>query len=253
MLFKAHRFRAGPDTYNPAEHVLKTICKDPETYRPRDIRPGEEVLSIWDDLHHEGTTFFYGKLRDHLDESDPTIRRVFDEPNKFPRSLFYNKADELEDEILFPEERAEKKLDPLDVGKVEPIKVWEEEGFSLRKFVEGWDSDWDAFSPSEGEEESEWEDEDDVIKGDDRDSINKDEEMANIENGPENKGGKANLDTVENGRHIGYSDELREIMAKLVIKDRGPPKDRGDPAVMQAEFMGFLDKEKAKSMAQWNV
>jgi hypothetical protein len=247
MLFKAHRCRSGPDIYNPAGPVLKTICRDPETHRSRDINPEDKVQSVWDDLHHEGTKFFYSKVPDHLDESDLTLRRVYDEPNKFPRSLFYNKADELEDEILFPEERAQKKLDLLDVGKVEPIRIWEEEGFSMRKFVEGWesdytdDSDWDALNSDE-----EWEDEDDA----EEDSIDGDKKMDNTEYDAKSDGKEATPGAVDIVRHMRFSNELREAMEKLMIKDKAPPKDRGSPAVMHAEFMAFLDKEKAKSMAE---
>jgi hypothetical protein len=108
--------------------------------------------------------FFYGELTDDVNES---MKRVMDNPNKFPRNLFYNEADALEDEILFPEERAAENLDPSQIGKIEPLRVWEEEGFSLRKFIEGrdWyseDSDEDDEDDESGEDDDgdpEWEDE----------------------------------------------------------------------------------------------
>ena len=111
MLMKALRCRCPQDLYSLAAPALKTLCKDELTKRVRDIRLGQDVKSIYDEI--------YGP------------------DNKFPRNLFYNRADELEDKILFPEERLAQGLDPLHIGKIEPLRVWEEEGFSLRKSIEG--------------------------------------------------------------------------------------------------------------------
>jgi hypothetical protein len=248
MLFKAHRFRSGPDIYNPAERVLKTICKDPESHRFRDVRPGEEIESVWDHIHHEGTQFLYGTLPDRTDGSD-TTQRFLDESKNVPRGLFYHKADELEDDILFPEERAEKKLDPLNVGKADPIEIWQE-GLSLRKFVEGWESDsdfseWESFSP--GEEDNE----DEIIENDAEGSVDEDDEddeMGNTENGADEKEGGPNIGNANVVRPTRFSDEMREILKKLSLKDKPAPKVRLTHSVMNAEFMTFLDREKAKSM-----
>ncbi|KAH8762906.1 hypothetical protein F5882DRAFT_431367 [Hyaloscypha sp. PMI_1271] len=257
MLFKAHRFRSGPDIYNPAGPVLKTICRDPETNRARDIQPGEDIMSIWDDVNHPGTTFFYSKDENHADQSEGnlSLRRVFDEPNKFPKNLFYHKADELEDAILFPEELADKKLDPLNVGKVDPIGIWEE-GFSLKGFVEGdcFESDSDTESEAwmtdsdagrEHEDDSDLDDEAD----EEGDAVDADQETADAINDTEVEQ-KPKIDIVEVARAIGHSDEMREVMKKMLLKPKRAPRDRSSPAAMQAEFMEFLDKEKAKVFKQ---
>jgi hypothetical protein len=153
MLFKALRCRKGTDMYNLAAPVIKCLYTDKETHRVRDIKPGDGNESIYDCIHHERTQFYYGSL-----EMDGVTHKRTMEANAFPKHLWYNDADALEDEILFPEER-DGKLDPLAVGKVEPIRIWEDEGFSFKKFVEGWDSD---YSDVEGgdDDEGEGEDED---------------------------------------------------------------------------------------------
>ncbi|CZR66639.1 uncharacterized protein PAC_16540 [Phialocephala subalpina] len=88
ILMKALRCRCPQDLYSLATPVLKTLCKYELTKRVRDIRLGEDVKSIYDEI--------YGP------------------DNKFPRNLFYNRADELEDKILFPEERLAQGDDELD-------------------------------------------------------------------------------------------------------------------------------------------
>lgn len=48
-LIKAHRFQTGLDLYRPSEYILRTITRDKDTQRTRDIKPDEEgkVSSIW--------------------------------------------------------------------------------------------------------------------------------------------------------------------------------------------------------------
>jgi hypothetical protein len=259
MLFKAHRFRSGPDIYGPAGPVLKTITRDGETHRARDIQPGEEVMSVWDDVNHPGTKFFYSKDENHMDQSEGNLalQRVFDEPNKFPRNLFYHKADELEDAILFPGELAHKKLDPLDVGKSDPIGIWEE-GFSLKGFVEGDCFESDSDTESEAwmtDSDAEYEHEDDTNSDEEHeeklDAADGDQEMPNalITSDTEQK---PKVDVGEVARAMGYSAERREVMKKMFAKGKREPKDRGNRAnraVMNAEFMEFLDKEKARGVS----
>ena len=144
--------RSGVDMYAPSGSVLKTLCRNEETNRPRDIKPGEEIESIWDEVSGPGTTFFYTKDDNHRDQSEGNLalRRVYNEPNKFPKKFFYEKADELEDAILFPEGLADKKADPLDVGNSGPIEKWIA-GFSLKGFIEG-----DCFESDDESESSAW-------------------------------------------------------------------------------------------------
>ena len=82
------------DLYNPAASTLKTITRDPLTFRTRDIKAGEDVKSIWDEIQ--------GGRGYVLNPSSPTLKpRDIDDVAK---SKFYNEADMLEDAVLFPEE-----------------------------------------------------------------------------------------------------------------------------------------------------
>jgi hypothetical protein len=242
MLFKALRCRSPPDMYNLAGPVLKTLHKDKVTHRVHDIKPGEDVPSIWDSLHAEGLQFFYGELTDDTNES---MKRVMDNPNKFPRNLFYNEADALEDEILFPEERVAENLDPSQIGKIEPLRAWEEEGFSLRKFIEGRDwysedsdeeDDKDDESGEEEDGDEEWEDE--MTSSMDEMDLALEEARLNKTTPP--------IKPEEFIQKLGFSEELKEAMAKLEIKE-DQDRDIMDPKNMEADFMSFLDKEKARS------
>lgn len=238
MLFKALRCRSPPDMYNLAGPVLKTLHKDKVTHRVRDIKPGEDVPSVWDSLHAEGLQFFYGEVTDDTNES---MKRVMDSTNKFPRNLFYNQADALEDEILFPEERASENLDPSQIGKIEPLRVWEEEGFSLRKFIQGreWYSEDSDESGEEDDEDEEWEDE--TTSSMDEMDLAIEEARLNMTTPP--------IKPEEFIQKLGFSKELKEAMAKLAIKEGPHVQDRDimDPKNMEVDFMSFLDKEKARS------
>jgi len=146
-IIKARRCRSGVDLYRPAESVLKTLYHDKESHRPRQIKPEDRgvVESIWDTLNSEGTKFV-------LTEVDEKNRRLLahqqgtpmnDLPppqhEEFHRNLFYNDIDALEDAVLFPEEFSSEGINPLEIGKLEPIRKWEDEGFSLARFVQGMD------------------------------------------------------------------------------------------------------------------
>lgn len=232
MIFKALRCRSGPDLYNLANPILKTLTTDKVTNRVRDIKPGEEVMSIFDDINHEGTKFFYGKM-DPVDDTGMTVQRVFEEPNKFPRNLFYNDADALEDEILFPEEREAQRLDPKEIGKISPLAAWEEEGFSMRKFIEGWESDYSG-------EDSE-DDKDDYEEGDsDDDEEMEDDDDADGQDVPR-------INPVDVIKKMGYSDELQQAMEKMMLMPRPKERNPSDRAVMEEDFMTLMDKEKARS------
>ncbi len=258
--------------YAPSRSVLKTLCRNEETNRPRDIKPGEEIESIWDEFNHPGTTFFYSKDDNHLDQSEGNLalRRVYNEPNKFPKKFFYEEADELEDAILFPKELADKTIDPLDVGNPGPIGKWIA-SFSLKGFIGGdcFESD-DESESSARTADSDAENEDDEALGDEEDfrefqetraegdngeldthhvanPADKDQEMAGSKNDAklEEKSEKGLFDIP---RAMGYSEELQEVMRRMTLREWRAFQDRRSPAVVHAEFMEFLDKEKAKGL-----
>lgn len=233
MLFKAHRCRTGADLYNPAASVLKTLTKDIRTHRPRDIKPGEDgVNSIYDDIHHEGTQFFFGRI-ESLKGHD--FEKSISEANKFPRSLLYNEADALEDEILFPEERSPEKGQSSAIGGFEQPRHWEEEGFSLRKFMEGWDSESDYESDPDSEDVGEGE----AVKGDeDENDENSGKENCQV---PDTAGG-----VLESSK--GLPDSLRELLDELLLENVKHPPEKSKLDIEKEELMNFLDREKARSI-----
>ncbi|KAK0102680.1 hypothetical protein ONS95_006282 [Cadophora gregata] len=261
MMFKALRCRKGADMYNLAAPILKTLYSDKITHRVRDIKPGENAMSIYDDINQAETKFFYSKIED---DADMEVRRVYDEPDVFPPNLLYNEADVLEDAILFPEELAADKLSPKDIGKISPLKAWEDEGFSFRKFVEGWESEysgedseddgmeWDTESGLHSEDE-----EDDDSDGEDEDvlepgAILSDDHHSENEGLPlSESNGKAfsfpKADREEIISRLKYSDGLKAAMLKNLKRPKAEERNPTDPRVMQEDFMTFLDKEKAQS------
>lgn len=262
MLMKALRCRCPQDLYSLAAPVLKTLCRDGVTKRVRDIKLGENVESIYDEIHGPDIKFYYGAIDNAFAPDAPALqraRKIFEEDNKFPRNLFYNRTDELEDGILFPEERLAQGLDPLHIGKIKPLRVWEEEGFSLRKFIEGWESD---YTDDEDEEEL-----DDDVELDQEDLVDDDgdEDFEDIEDEDhDNQEGDRDTATVDRSehapitpsdilQHMPFSDELKNAMKRLSLKDpssrpmtRDVLSKKPNDAEMREQFMAFLDKEKAR-------
>lgn len=264
MLMKALRCRCPQDLYSLAAPVLKTLCKDEVTKRVRDIKPGENVKSIYDEIHGPDIKFYYGAVDNAFAPDAPALqraRKIFEEDNKFPRNLFYNKVDELEDEILFPEERLPQGMDPLHIGKIEPLRVWEEEGFSLRKFIEGWESDYSDEDFDEDEDGSEMDEEDvEDLEDDDGDEDFEDIDEDHLEE-QERDTQIASFDKSERPpitsgdilQHMPFSDELKDVMKRLSLRDPSSrPMNRDilskkpNESEMRDEFMAYLDKEKAR-------
>ncbi|KAL0258469.1 hypothetical protein SLS55_005962 [Diplodia seriata] len=106
-LIKSHRFKCGLDLYNPSEHILRTITRDKETQRTRDIKPGEDVPSIWDDINSDAN-----RVKFFTDGAEMAEELSDD----MPREWRYNESDRLEDEVLFPWERKTDRLKELAEG-----------------------------------------------------------------------------------------------------------------------------------------
>lgn len=106
------------DLYNPAAATLKTITRDPVTFRTRDIKPGDEVMSIWDEIQ---------RGRSHL--LNPKGRTLEEQFAEDPHaSKFYNEADMLEDAILFPEELSDDVTNNLYSGKTNALDEFVKSG-----------------------------------------------------------------------------------------------------------------------------
>lgn len=91
MLYKAHRVTRPADILGASAPYLKTVTRDPETHRIRDIKPGEQVESVCDVYEREDTIFRFRTSKGKLGTG-------------LPNQVKYNEADALEDSILFSEE-----------------------------------------------------------------------------------------------------------------------------------------------------
>lgn len=244
MLWKAWRFREGIDLYRPAASVIKTLWRKSNTDRVRDILPGENRRSIYEELHSGGEYFHaYGSVPSNPDEAGS---RGFVE-EKVPRTSWYGKADALEDKILFPGETFDETNNPSNVGTVEVLKAWENEGLSMTRFIEGqyYDSDSDYETDSNpdllrniaknlgsDEEDSEW------------DSEDEDEYEQDEGSGAREEINTAPIDFASILAST-YPEECRDSVARVMARptpDRNPTTHAG----MDAEFMRFLDQEKAR-------
>ncbi|KAG9239309.1 hypothetical protein BJ875DRAFT_501529 [Amylocarpus encephaloides] len=227
----ALRCRTGLNMYRNESEFLKTLCRPTESHRVRNIRLEDgRMKSIWDEMSHEKTRFFYGEITkdDRQRIRDEYLGLGTEAPmpinNLFPRFALYRDTDAAEDKILFPEEN----MDPLDIGKpTEPIRSWEAEGFSLNRFVKGMDLV-DSDIDSEGGEivsddgDEEWDDEES--------EEDEDDDMFDLEagdDGPLKPGESKNMD----------------LMLKL-LQQPEDTRDRGDYNRINDEFMRFMDKEK---------
>ncbi|EHK97021.1 hypothetical protein M7I_7276 [Glarea lozoyensis 74030] len=262
LLYKAHRCRVGKDLYNSEAEILKTLCRPEDSERVKDIRPGEDTISIWEQMNSMQTQFFYGEVEDITRQQEELERRKAEfqlsiangaeppEPtNPFPRSLFYNDADALEDAILFPEELQQKTLDPSLIGKISPIKAWEDDGFALKNFVRGLDlvdSDLETETEDDGEswqtESSEDEYELDAWTANGSDEDGDHEKCKHEESTTSDDDGKEISDELlDKLLPAGYMDLMKKCMAKPRDK-----RDLGDHDRMDDDFMTYLDKEKAR-------
>jgi len=204
--------------------VLKTITRDKETHRARDIKPGEDVMSIYDEIHSKSTRFMFrdiNKLGDFRGEAN-------DEP---PRDYFYTEADALEDQVLFPDEHEEHPSKVPFRELTNALHKFEHEGPSFDRFIFELDSDEELPRPESSEVQrlKEGGRPDDLSDEDDDDSIGTDDfdESDGVDN-PE----------------ASFTADQREVMGLMTkwMLDT-PPIHR----TVQDNFEIYADREKSKS------
>lgn len=230
MLIKAIRCGNGKDLYKPAASILKTLYRD-EDNNYRDVRPEDTVhlTNQWDYLQDERSKFFYGDI-------DTPENRPTEVKGSWPSNLFYNEADALEDEVLFPEERAEEASKAqVAVGKKDSLRAFEEEEFSMKRFVDGtwnWESEDSDNSgdPYDSEDGSECSHESAIDDDGDDEFEDLDDEYENIDDlYPKD-----------------FPEELWPVVHRLALektyKDDFPNDD------LQGEFMKFMEKTSSRSM-----
>ncbi|KAI0145127.1 hypothetical protein GGR57DRAFT_507291 [Xylariaceae sp. FL1272] len=98
-LRKAWRITKPIDIYNHQEPFLRSLTRNRETNRVRPIKSGEQVVSLWDDAHHQDNIFIATDAK-----SGRTWTIQGDGAQKLPPHTLYSEADAAEDAVLFPDE-----------------------------------------------------------------------------------------------------------------------------------------------------
>lgn len=237
MLFKAHRFRNMPDTYNVAAPILKTLTRDRDSMRLREIKVNEEAESIYDEIHHEGTRF-------QLRGEDMQLMDA-------PKVLFYSDADALEDRVLFPEEFLGEENGFAVGAEMNKMEKFECEAPDFNRFVNDLDTDEEL---SEGEEralEHTCEDKD-MDEDEDRGSREHRHEDEDMDEDEDEGGGWEDENSDE---EIELSDESeldeaeREDAATVMeffMRHHAPPNNKEED--VEDQFMRFLRRESSKGI-----
>lgn len=229
MLFKAHRFRDMPDAFNIAGPILKTVTRDPNSHRVREIKPGDEVESIYDVIHHPGTQFkIFNEDRQVLEET--------------PRYLFYNDVDALEDKVLFPEESHGPENDSEIGDALNSLVALEEQGPDITRFI--YDLDTDEEVPdrktgcNDGESsEDEDEDEDDDDGQDDWEDDEDDDEDDYVDR-------ELDLQKLVPA-HTSANDDTKTFVAYMARHHQLEQDSNHD---MMGQYQRFMKRESSKGM-----
>ncbi|KAL8650493.1 MAG: hypothetical protein Q9210_003787 [Variospora velana] len=159
------------DVYTRAASILKTLTHDPVTSRTRDIKPGEDIQSIWD----ENQSAKFRLLKPLGKEASEST--TFDEASHegLDPKYFYDELDRLEDEVLFPEEHSAEASKTLYSGKDSALDDLINKGPSWERFIqplgtdEEFHSDEDDNTLDGGSEVDESEDEEDEAEEEEED------------------------------------------------------------------------------------
>lgn len=223
MLYKAHRIRSIRENYKLSEPMLRTLVRDRDSLRVREIKAGEDtVRSLYDVIYSEGTEFrFYNENREPME--------------KMPRGIFYNDIDALEENILFAEENVGPRLGLVAGGETNNLNKLESEGPDMTRFVYDLDTD-DELPDDEAHDkhrcgkssadDSDWED--------DMGSDNDDEDENSIDN-EELQDGLAPAD-----------EETIRVLCEYVKRHTMSGKDSSEN--MYEQWTQFVRREASKGM-----
>lgn len=152
-MLKALRCCDMKDMYKQAAPIMKTIHRDPDTFRPRDAKAGEETL--WDLVQRSKSQFI-----------DTETQTVAEDQLEY---LFYSEADALEDYILFPDEHLEG--DTVYRPHANALEKLARKGPNMLRFIQDLDTDEETDSSGDENELSDDDDEcDRLIANDGEDS-----------------------------------------------------------------------------------
>ena len=203
---------------------MKTLTRDRQTLRPRDIQPGEQVKSLYDDIHGTGTRFV--AFDENMQEFKP------------PPHLFYNENDEAEDLILFPEEANDQRRVPLfGTDSMNAVQRFETLGPKLDRLFFDLDTDDESIESESCEkrrsDESRGTD-DELDLGHDEDlparSDKEDEESFNCKRAEE------------------FSPEFQEFFHLFKEWKLSKPENFGDS---KARWNTYVDREKSKGATSY--
>lgn len=98
LLSKARRIRGNRGKFAHTKHIMETLTREPVTLRVRQIKPGEEAESLFDELAGPNAQFW-------VNTSDGKSIRTSEEvvPGVGPY-FYYNDTDAAEDAVIFDEE-----------------------------------------------------------------------------------------------------------------------------------------------------
>lgn len=246
-IVKSKRMRTGADMHRDSAPILRSITRDPETLRVRELKPGENKQSMYDYVISGSVTFKHvgdnGTFQDGL-----------------PPEFTYDEDDALEDQVLFPGEQ-----DPIDqngfLESGKPLRKFEQSGPILEAFALDLDSEEDLSEAEDDLRDSECES--DESRTDLEDSTTSDDEADNIEaeknadsiNDEEDKE-RCNPEEASNGdEKVGSEQQSYEILqyaknTEILLskwKASSPPEPE-EEALLEQEYLDFIDRHKTKGM-----
>ncbi|PGH06359.1 hypothetical protein GX51_02369 [Blastomyces parvus] len=262
MLYKSHRVTRPAQILGASAPYLKTVTKDPETYRIRDIKPGEQAESVHDAYEREDTIFRFRTSKGKLGTG-------------LPNQMKYNEADALEDAILFPEEftgeatsnrmqAMRNNLTDFEQGRIKNyVKRF---AYDLESDEEYNSEDFNSDEYYSDNEEDEWTGSEISDSGLNQSGNNRLEESDQDKDRAGPKESDDGGDLPDSNPSNDLVDDFFEALEKAdgLLETFGPgPEDGND---MRFEFMEFLDRQKAKifkeawhradlernGFAQWN-
>jgi len=240
------------DVFNISAPVLRTLTREAgqngQRARVRDVRPGDETPSIFDQIHSPDSRVIFHSYNEKTREDMET-------PRSWERSILYQEADAAEDMALFPEEHMVDNTDHM--FKVESgIAGLDKGAIDVERFIHDADTD-EEFT--DGEEEEYGEDDEDYLDGSEyefddpeTDITSKESVMAEI---TQRFTESMLLISQKDGSVEAAFDALDSRTKDMFGLVNGKVKERGkeSKADMEREWLRYIDREKAKGMHEWIV
>ncbi|KAH8882225.1 hypothetical protein GQ53DRAFT_753902 [Thozetella sp. PMI_491] len=127
LLVRARRVRHPKDKYAHMKPSLESVTRDENTMRVRHIKPGEQVINLYEQM--TGLDAKYFLVRSGTMDVGKNMEKAFEEMGPY---VFYNDTDEAEDAVLFDEEAQGNWKDMPFVEISNPIHTFETSGMSTR-------------------------------------------------------------------------------------------------------------------------